>query len=66
MDMGEIEEFARRLSAWAEEGHFTALQTYAAALLRGVEMFDVDALPKTLQQFPSVCESARNAQEKRA
>ena len=36
------------------------------ALLREVEMFDVDALPKTLQQFPSVCESARNAQEKNA
>jgi response regulator RpfG family c-di-GMP phosphodiesterase len=59
MDMGEIEEFARRLSAWADEGHFPGLQAYATALLQEVEMFDVDALPKTLQQFPAVCESLR-------
>jgi hypothetical protein len=59
MDMGEIEEFARRLSAWADEGHFPRLQAHAAALLQEVEMFDVDALPKTLQQFPSVCASTR-------
>ena len=60
MDMGEIEEFARRLSALADEGHFPGLQAYATALLQEVEMFDVDALPKTLQEFPSVCASARN------
>jgi hypothetical protein len=66
MDMGEIEEFARRLSTWADEGHFPGLRAHAAALLREVEMFDVDALPRTLQEFPSVCESARNAQEKNA
>jgi len=66
MDMGEIEEFARRLSAWADAGHFPRLGAHAAALLREVEMFDVDALPKTLQEFPAVCESARNAQEKNA
>jgi len=64
MDMGEIEEFASRLSAWAEEGHLPGLRAHAAALLREVEMFDVDALPKRLQEFPSVCESAYNSQEK--
>jgi CheY-like chemotaxis protein len=62
MDMGEIEEFARRLGACADEGHFPGLRAHAAALLREVEMFDVDALPKTLQEFPSVCESVRNNQ----
>ncbi|MBM3824835.1 MAG: response regulator [Verrucomicrobia bacterium] len=63
MDMGEIEDFARRLSACAEEGHFAGLRAHAAALLREVEMFDVDALPKTLKEFPSICESARREQE---
>ncbi len=64
MDMGEIEEFALRLKAWAEEGEFPELQAHATVLLQEVEMFDVDALPKTLQKFPSVCDSARNAVEK--
>ena len=63
MDMGEIEEFARRLEAWAVQGQFPRLKTHAVALLQEVEMFDVDQLTKTLQEFPAVCESARNVQE---
>jgi len=57
MDMGEIEEFARRLQAWAEAGHLPALSAYGATLLEQLEAFDVDRLPKTLEDFPSVCES---------
>jgi hypothetical protein len=66
MDMGEIEEFARRLDAWAAEGRFPALTDYAAALLSDVEAFDVDRLPKTLQEFPSVCASVIGTQGKSA
>ena len=57
MDMGEIEEFARRLQTWATEGHFAQLSAYAETLLQDVDAFDVDRLPKTLQAFPEVCES---------
>jgi signal transduction histidine kinase/ligand-binding sensor domain-containing protein len=57
MDMADIEQFARRLSDWAQEGHFLDLMEYASVLLREVEVFDVDQLPKTLQNFPSVREA---------
>lgn len=59
MDMGEIEEFARQLERWGGEAELAELQSYAAKLLEQVEAFDVDRLPKTLQDFPSAC-----AQEK--
>jgi signal transduction histidine kinase/DNA-binding response OmpR family regulator len=61
MDMGEIEEFARRLKAYAAEGQFTSLQAYAAALLQEVEAFDVDQLPKTLQGFPALCQAIHDS-----
>jgi DNA-binding response OmpR family regulator len=57
MDMVEIEQFARRLRAWSDEGQFSELQQYSATLLREVEAFDVDRLPGTLQRFAAVCES---------
>jgi len=57
MDMAEIEDFARRLLAWSEEGRFAELQTYAAELMRELEAFDVDRLPESLQRFPALCES---------
>jgi PAS domain S-box-containing protein len=57
MDMAEIEEFARRLRTWADQGQFRELQAYAVELTRQVEAFDVDRLPDTLQRFQSVCES---------
>ena len=62
MDMGEIEEFARRLHRWAEEGEFPRLLNFAADLLQDVEAFDVDQLPKTLQKFPTICEAVSNQQ----
>lgn len=62
MDMAEIEEFARRLQACSEGGHFTELRTYAAELLRQVEAFDVDRLPETLQKFPALCDSLDQTQ----
>ena len=61
--MDEIEQFALRLSRWADAGGFSGLRNHAEALLRDVESFDVDQLPKTLQSFPSVCESTLNAGE---
>jgi len=61
MDMGEIEEFARRLKAYATEGQFTSLQAYATALLQEVEAFDVDQLPKTLQGFPALCQAIHDS-----
>jgi CheY-like chemotaxis protein len=61
--MDEMEQFARRLRQWADEGHFPELRTYAEALLRDVESFDVDQLPQRLQEFPLVCKSVLNSQE---
>ncbi len=60
MDMGEIEEFARRLHGWAGEGELGGLARFAADLARDVDAFDVDQLPKTLQRFPAVCDSVFN------
>jgi len=58
MEIGEVEEFALRLKSWGEEGAFEALQKYAAALMAQVEAFDVDRLPTTLRDFPSVCRAS--------
>ena len=66
MDTGDIEEFARRLQAWAGEGQYPTLQEYAAALLRYVEAFDVDQLTRTLRNFPTVCAALGITQEKGA
>jgi len=57
MDMGEIEEFARRLGQWAVEGEWSKLREFASALLQQVEAFDVDQLPRTLQNFSNLCGS---------
>ncbi len=64
MDMGEVEEFARRLEAWSEEGQLPVLRNYAAELMRDVETFDVDALARTLQRFPALCEADDQKQER--
>jgi hypothetical protein len=61
MDMRELEEFARRLKMWADDGHLPALRAYAATLLQQVEAFDVDRLPKTLEDFASVCETTAHS-----
>jgi hypothetical protein len=42
------------LKGWAEEGHWTELQAFAARLLYEVDAFDVDRLPGTLQEFTAV------------
>jgi hypothetical protein len=57
MDVGEIEDFAGRLKTWAAAGHLPELQAYAAKLSQDIEVFDVDRLPKTLEDFPSVCDA---------
>jgi response regulator RpfG family c-di-GMP phosphodiesterase len=54
MSMARIEEFAGRLKAWADEGEWPALRRYAAVLEQQVQEFDLDKLPKTLQEFPEV------------
>jgi CheY-like chemotaxis protein len=64
--MDEIEQFARRLRRWADEGQFPGLGTYAEGLLRDVESFDVDRLPQRPEEFPLVCASILGAQEKNA
>jgi hypothetical protein len=64
MEISEIEEFALRLKGYADEGSFAPLQAYAATLIEQAEAFDVDRLPKTLQEFPTVlryCDSAMEA-----
>jgi CheY-like chemotaxis protein len=55
--MDEIEQFAGRLKGWAEEGQWSSLRAYAESLDRQVQEFDLDRLPKTLQDFPAVIAS---------
>jgi signal transduction histidine kinase/DNA-binding response OmpR family regulator len=50
--MGEIEDFASRLRAWAEAGEWVSLHRYADRLEQQVQEFDLDRLPKTLMEFP--------------
>ncbi|MSU62494.1 MAG: response regulator [Pedosphaera sp.] len=52
--MDEIEQFARRLKGWAEEAQWPTLRAYAENLDQQVQEFDLDRLPKTLQNFPAV------------
>jgi CheY-like chemotaxis protein len=55
--MDEIEQFAARLRAWAAEGEWPALRAYAERLDQQVQEFDLDRLPKTLQDFPPLIRS---------
>lgn len=55
--MGEIEQFAGRLRIWANEGELPGLKVYADALERQVQEFDLDRLPKSLQEFPAIIDS---------
>jgi CheY-like chemotaxis protein len=54
--MDEVEQFARRLRKWAEEGHWPALGRYAEELEEQVQQFDLARLPKTLERFPEIRE----------
>ena len=54
MSMAKIEEFAGRLKTWADQGDWPSLRAYATSLEEQVQEFDVDRLPKTLQEFPNV------------
>jgi HPt (histidine-containing phosphotransfer) domain-containing protein len=60
LSMDEIEEFARRLTGWAEDGQWPALRAYAASLEKQARAFDLTRLPKSLQEFPDVCERLKN------
>jgi CheY-like chemotaxis protein len=55
--MDEIEQFARRLKDWAEAGQWSDLRAYAESLDQQVQEFDLDRLPKTLQNFPAIIQS---------
>jgi signal transduction histidine kinase/ligand-binding sensor domain-containing protein/CheY-like chemotaxis protein len=52
--MDEVEQFARRLRAWGEDGQWLALRHYAEQLAAEVEQFDLVQLPRTLQRFDEV------------
>jgi hypothetical protein len=56
-DMDEIEQFARRLKDWGDTGQWPGLRAYAESLDQQVQEFDLDRLPKTLQNFPAVIDS---------
>jgi CheY-like chemotaxis protein len=53
--MSKVEEFARRLKGWAEEGEWPGLAEYAATMERQAQEFDLDNLRATLQRYPDVC-----------
>jgi signal transduction histidine kinase/CheY-like chemotaxis protein len=52
----EIEAFAGRLRAWADEAQWSALREYALQLEQQVQQFDLNRLPKTLADFPMLIE----------
>jgi signal transduction histidine kinase/ligand-binding sensor domain-containing protein/DNA-binding NarL/FixJ family response regulator len=56
MAIGEIEEFAARLQALGEAGHWPELRTFASTLQQQAQEFDLDRLPQTLQRFAEVCQ----------
>jgi signal transduction histidine kinase/CheY-like chemotaxis protein len=55
--MDEIEQFAARLKAWADEGQWPTLRAFAESLDQQVQEFDMARLPKTLQGFPDILKS---------
>ena len=56
MAIGEIEEFAARLTVMAEEGHWPELGALASAIQEQAQDFDLDRLPQTLQRFGEICQ----------
>ncbi len=56
-DMDEIEIFADSLLGIAEKGKWKELEKYAATLAQQVQEFDLERMPKTLEQFPSIIDT---------
>jgi signal transduction histidine kinase/CheY-like chemotaxis protein len=54
-----IGQFAQRLQAWGLEYRAHALRRYGESLQQQSEEFDLDNLPKTLANFPSVAATIR-------
>jgi signal transduction histidine kinase/CheY-like chemotaxis protein/ligand-binding sensor domain-containing protein len=55
--IGQVEQFAGRLGEWAQKGEWPMLKDYAAALEQQAQAFDLDKLPRTLEQYPEVLQS---------
>jgi CheY-like chemotaxis protein len=62
LPMAKVEEFARRLKEWAQEGEWVALKDYAETLEQQAQEFDLDKLPKPFQKFPEICRALENAE----
>jgi signal transduction histidine kinase/DNA-binding response OmpR family regulator len=62
LPMPKVEEFARRLKDWAQQGEWVPLKDYAETLERQAQEFDLDKLPKTFQKFPEICRALDNAE----
>jgi CheY-like chemotaxis protein len=56
LSMDEIEQFAKRLESWAQEGEWAVLREYSATLINEVQQFDLARLPKSLERFPEICD----------
>jgi hypothetical protein len=56
MAIGELEEFAARLAAVAEEGGWPELRSFALTLQQQAQDFDLDRLPQTLKRFPEIAQ----------
>ena len=49
-----IEEFAEKLKTTGEQYDFSYLIEYADLVLENIEMIDIEALNKTLSEFPDI------------
>ncbi|MBI4661736.1 MAG: response regulator [Verrucomicrobia bacterium] len=56
-NIAQIEKFALRLAGWAETYQSEELRRFAENLHQQAEQFDMDRLPKTLQEFPDLARS---------
>lgn len=54
MTLRDIKKFASSLQEWAEAYSYPPLEKYSQVLFEQLETFDIDKLPKTMEQFITV------------
>ncbi|NEQ40878.1 MAG: PAS domain S-box protein [Okeania sp. SIO3I5] len=57
--INDLEKFAARLNAWAEEHQCQLLQEYSQKLIQEIDDFDWDKIPETIDQFTIICDALK-------
>jgi len=59
LTVNDLEKFAARLNAWAQEHQCQLLREYTQKLTQEIDDFDWDKIPETIDQFIIICDDLK-------